>query len=113
VRFNGRMSTSAAPARPVIPVLYTYSEDTSPRDAVRPAHRAFLAGLLERGTLLASGPWSPAEGADDGALLVVTADDLDAATALLDEDPFRTVGVVAAREIREWVQVMGPWTPSA
>ena len=49
----------------------------------------------------------------DGALLVVAADDLDAATALLDEDPFRTVGVVVEREIREWVQVMGPWAPSA
>ncbi|GMA26072.1 hypothetical protein GCM10025864_38310 [Luteimicrobium album] len=43
----------------------------------------------------------------------MTADDLDVATALLDEDPFREVGVVARREIREWVQVMGPWAPSA
>lgn len=113
MRFNGRMTSPAAPGRPVFAVLYTYSDDVTTRDEVRPRHRAYLAELLERGLLLASGPWAGAEGKDDGALLVVTADDIDTAAALLDEDPFRQVGVVAGREIREWVQVMGPWAPSA
>ncbi|MFC8731304.1 YciI family protein [Luteimicrobium sp. NPDC057192] len=107
------MTTSTAPAQPVFAVLYTYTEDTVTRDEVRPSHRAFLADLLERGSLLASGPWAPAEGRDDGALLVVTAVDEAAAAALLDEDPFRQAGVVANRELRAWVQVMGPWAPQA
>lgn len=111
MRFNAAMSIPTAPAQPVFAVLYTYTQDTATRDEVRPAHRAFLADLLERGTLLASGPWAPAEGRDDGALLVVTAPDETAVAALLDEDPFRKAGVVAEREVRAWVQVMGPWAP--
>jgi uncharacterized protein YciI len=113
VRFNGAMSTPAAPAQPVFAVLYTYTEDTVTRDEVRPAHRAFLAGLLEQGTLLASGPWAPAEGQDDGALLVLAAADEATVAGILDEDPFRTAGLVARRELRAWVQVMGPWVSRA
>ncbi|MGC5166164.1 YciI family protein [Luteimicrobium sp. DT211] len=101
------------PAQPVFAVLYTYSDDTATRDDVRPAHRAFLADLLGRGVLLASGPWTPAEGRGDGALLVMTAADADAVAAVLDRDPFRTAGLVARRDVREWVQVMGPWAPTS
>ncbi|GMA26071.1 hypothetical protein GCM10025864_38300 [Luteimicrobium album] len=66
MRFNGRMSSPAAPARPVFAVLYTYTDDPTTRDEVRPAHRAYLAELLGRGILLASGPWAPAEGQGTG-----------------------------------------------
>jgi hypothetical protein len=107
------MTSSAAPARPVFAVLYTYTDDTATRDEIRPAHRAYLADLLEREILLASGPWTPAAGRADGALLVLTAADEEAVAAVLERDPFRRAGVVAERTVREWVQVLGPWTPRA
>lgn len=91
---------------PVFAVEYTYTADDARRDAVRPAHRAFLGDLHEAGVLLASGPF--ADG-DPGALLVVRAEDVDAAARALDPDPFAVAGLVAARRVRGWTQVFGPW----
>jgi len=33
-----------------------------------------------------------------------------AMTVLLDDDPFAREGLIAARVIRGWTQVYGPWT---
>lgn len=97
----------------VYAVQYTYDQRTSDRDAVRPAHRAFLADLLAAGTLLASGPFTGptagVEGEPDGALLVVRADSPDHAAAVLDADPFALSGLVADRSVRPWQPVFGPW----
>ena len=97
----------------VFAVLYTYDDRTQERDRVRPDHRAFLAGLHAAGTLLASGPFTGPtagrEGEPDGALLLVRADDADAAAALLDQDPFAEQGLVAQRAVRPWDVVFGPW----
>lgn len=101
----------------VFAVQYTYDQRTDERDRVRPAHRAFLADLLERGTLLASGPWvGPTDGVDaepDGALLLVRADDAAAAARVLDDDPFAVAGLVAERRVRAWDPVFGPWAATA
>lgn len=97
----------------VFAVEYTYDARTDLRDEVRPEHRRYLSGLHVAGSLLASGPYTaPAEGLSDqadGALLLVRADDADDVTRLLDEDPFHLHGVVAARTIRPWLPVFGPW----
>jgi len=90
-------------------VQYTYDGRTARRDEVRPAHRAFLAGLAEAGSLLASGPLAD-DGHAPGALLIVAADSDEQAASMLDDDPFVRDGLIAARVIREWVQVYGPWT---
>ena len=95
---------------PVFCVEYTYSADTARRDEVRPAHRAFLRELSDAGVLLASGPFT--EG-DPGGLLIVRADDADAAARILDPDPYAPAGVIAARRVRGWAQVFGPWVGGA
>ncbi|RYV50888.1 YciI family protein [Pengzhenrongella frigida] len=90
-------------------VQYTYDDRADRRDEVRPAHRAFLAGLYGTGALLASGPLADDDGAP-GALLIVAATSDQEAAELLDADPFAHDGLIAARVIRGWVQVYGPWT---
>jgi uncharacterized protein len=90
----------------VYAVHYTYDDRTSRRDEVRPEHRAYLAGRLDAGSLLASGPW--ADGAP-GALLLVSAGSADEVARLLDADPFHREGLVIGRTIREWTPVFGPW----
>ncbi len=68
-------------------------------------HRAYLRGLLEQGTLLASGPVDPRHG---GALLLRVPDDGAAAAldAIRDGDPFTKKGI-AQYELLPWVPVMG------
>ncbi|HEX6629524.1 MAG TPA: YciI family protein [Gemmatimonadaceae bacterium] len=69
------------------------------------AHRAYLGGLRERGTLLASGPLDPRSG---GALLLRVSDD-DAHAALdrvRDGDPYVQAGV-AQYELLPWKPTTG------
>ncbi len=91
---------------PTYAVQYTYDERADVRDAVRPAHRAYLAGLAATGLLRGSGPYV---GGAPGALLVFSAPDEDALQALLADDPFHLEGLIAATEVREWDVVLGPW----
>ena len=91
----------------VFAVQYAYDHRSSRRDEVRPEHRAYLGGLVDQGTLLASGPWSDG---DPGALLLVSADSVADVDRLLDADPFVREGLVADRTVREWTPVFGPWS---
>lgn len=87
-------------------VRYTYDDQADARDRFRPEHRAWLAGLVEAGTLLGSGPFTDAP----GALLVFRADSVDAVRDLLAQDPFAREGLVAATEVHAWDVVLGPWS---
>lgn len=106
---------------PTYAIEYTYDSRTDLQEEVRPAHRAYLQELLADGTLLASGPLrgQPVHDgpvahaaigtAPAGALLLVRAESVEGALGLLDEDPFRQAGVLAARTAREWDPVTGPF----
>lgn len=69
------------------------------------AHRTYLRGLKERGTLLASGPFEPRFG---GALLLRVPDEgSDAALlAVRDGDPF-VKAAVAQYEVLPWLPNIG------
>lgn len=84
-------------------VLYSYGPAEA-QAAHRPAHRRFLAGLLEQGRLLVSGPFT--DGSDQ-ALLILRAESEEEVAQLLDEDPMRTGGVVTERRIHRWNPVLG------
>jgi uncharacterized protein YciI len=75
-----------------------YSQDSTLVEAHRPAHRAYLTGLLDQGKLFASGPY--ADGS--GALIIYDADSPEAAEGLLKADPFHAAGVFLKWEMRPW-----------
>lgn len=86
-------------------VHYEYNATMSEELAAnRPAHRAFLKGLFGDGRLLASGPLGTI-----GALIVVVANDQEAALELLAHDPLLEHGVIETRTARQWNPVIGPW----
>ncbi|GAA4641837.1 YciI family protein [Gordonia humi] len=87
-------------------VEYTYAPEAAAiRDEHRPAHREYLGGLHEAGSLLYVGPFADGSGAG----LMIVADDEAQARRLLADDPFASVGAIAATTVREWTQVFGPF----
>ncbi|TNC21518.1 YciI family protein [Amycolatopsis alkalitolerans] len=91
-------------------VIYTYTDDTALREATRPAHREYLRGLAEEGSMLIAGAWAPGEA--PGGLLILRTEDKAGAQAIVDKDPYTSQGVVANAEIREWVPPLGPVAPA-
>jgi uncharacterized protein len=66
----------------------------------RPAHLAWLESL---GTVAkAAGPFLGSDGNPSGSLLIMAADDLDAAKLLAAEDPYAKAGLFASVDIRPW-----------
>jgi uncharacterized protein YciI len=86
-------------------VNYRYAVSPDEQAVIRPAHRAFLAEQLEKGTLLAAG----ALGNFVGALLIFKATDEAELAALLDNDPYDIAGFIGERVIEEWNPVFGPF----
>lgn len=82
------------------------------RKAARPAHVARLQKLLAEGRLLLAGPF-PAIDAEDpgpagysGSLIIAEFDDLDAAKAWADVDPYRQAGVYREVTVRPFRQTL-------
>ena len=82
--------------------IIEYSQDREKIAETRPVHRQYLAGLRERGQLVASGPFTD----DSGALIIYEADSKEAAEALLKGDPFHAAGVFVSWALRPWNPVI-------
>ena len=78
-----------------------YSQDKPRVEAARPAHRAYLASLVEKNQLFASGPFEDGP----GALIIYEADSLEAVEALMTADPFHAAGVFIRWTVRPWKMV--------
>lgn len=65
--------------------------------------------LAEQGKVAIAGPL--ADGS--GGVFLVEAADLDDLHAMIDQDPYYTEGVVAARTVRGFKPVLGSWLPQA
>lgn len=78
-----------------------YSQDKVLVDTHRPAHRAYLTGLVEQNKLFASGPTEDGY----GALIIYEADSPDAVEALMKADPFFAAGVFLKWTVRPWKMV--------
>lgn len=85
-------------------VHYTYVNDTELIARHRPDHRAFLSRLTDKG-LVAGGAYP--EAAPPSALLVVKAENAEAVSDLLADDPFRINNVLADVRIVHWTPVIG------
>jgi uncharacterized protein len=75
-----------------------YVDDQDAIAAIRPAHRAYLAGLLTEGKLAAAGPF--ANGA--GALFIYEADSAQVAEEFAAKDPYTIGGVIKEHTIEPW-----------
>ena len=81
--------------------IVRFNDATERRLETRPRHREYLAGLLERGKLVASGPFVD----DSGALIIYEAADEAEARDLIANDPYAEAGVVMSGELKEWNRV--------
>ncbi|HJC60768.1 MAG TPA: hypothetical protein H9755_10660 [Candidatus Dietzia intestinigallinarum] len=85
-------------------VTYRYeAAQTEGREANKPAHREWLAARVADGTIVTVGPFVDGS----GALLLVEADDDEAARSLVDGDPHCVKGFVSEITIRGWMPVYG------
>ncbi|MDB5312228.1 MAG: YciI-like protein [Gemmataceae bacterium] len=75
-----------------------YSQDKEKVEAARPAHRAYLTSLLQKGQLFASGPFEDGY----GALIVYEAESADAVEAIMKADPFHAAGIFIRWTVRPW-----------
>jgi uncharacterized protein YciI len=82
------------------------------RKAARPAHLARLDALQAEGRLKLAGPFPSIDAEDpgpagfDGSLIIAEFDDLDAARAWADTDPYAAAGVYASVEVRPFRQTL-------
>lgn len=82
------------------------------RLAARPAHLARLHALRDAGRLLLAGPFPAIDAEDPGAagfsgsLIVAEFDDLGAAQAWADADPYRAAGVYREVSVRPFRKVL-------
>jgi len=90
---------------PLWVIEYTYDERAHLRDQHRPAHRAYLGGLLDTGDMLAFGRYDDAEA--PGALLIARAESKEQAEDMVRRDPFVIQGLVPAHRIRRWAGQIG------
>jgi uncharacterized protein len=83
-------------------------EGLARRMATRPAHLAYLQDLGD--TVKCAGGLLNAEGTEPrGSLLIIEAEDLDAAKALAAGDPYAGADVFESVEIIPWRPALGPF----
>jgi uncharacterized protein YciI len=89
---------------PLFAVTYRYESDQAEeREANKPDHRRWLSGQVDAGAVRTVGPFLDGS----GALLVVEADDDEAARSLVNADPHCLQGLVPEVTVREWKPVFG------
>lgn len=87
-------------------VTYTYRpEQAGDRDTHRTAHRAYLGGLVEAGSMLSTG----AHVDGSGATLIARAGTAAEVEELLAQDPFVLQGL-ATWQVVEWNPVLGAFS---
>ena len=74
---------------------------------VRPAHLEYLKS--ESARIKVGGPLLNENEQPIGSLLIIEADDRNAAEAFADADPYRKEGVFERVEIRAWRSALGAW----
>lgn len=73
------------------------------RQANRPDHLDYLKGFTDQ--ILAAGPTLDEDGNPNGSVLIMEFDDLTAARAFADGDPYAKAGVFESTTIKAWKKV--------
>lgn len=82
--------------------IIEYIQDKTKIAEIRPTHRQYQTSLLQKGQLVAAGPFTD----DSGALIVYEAATKEDAEKLLQADPFCKNGVFVKYQLRPWNTVM-------
>ncbi|MBW0088033.1 hypothetical protein I4I73_00400 [Pseudonocardia sp. KRD-184] len=85
-------------------VVWRYTDDVALLDEVRPRHREYLGGMVERGVVRQAGPF----GDGSGGLLVYDVEDEHELATWIAEDPFTVSGVIVESRWWPWTPVVGP-----
>jgi uncharacterized protein YciI len=72
------------------------------RQNTRPKHLAYLGDLNDKGALKFAGPFLGEDGKSNGSLVMIEAEDREAAGNIAAGDPYAKAGLFAAVEIRAW-----------
>lgn len=83
---------------PLFIAKYLYDQPAEAREAARGPHRDYLRDLASKGSVIAAGPMADGE---NGFVLYRT-DSLEQANALLQNDPYLTLGGASSKGPREW-----------
>ena len=84
--------------------ILTYGYNDTPLRAERRSdHLAHLTRLEAAGSLVLAGPLADLS----GGIILLSAEDSDAAQALVDQDPYTQLDVTKDRELREWKVTVG------
>ncbi|MFD0205604.1 MULTISPECIES: YciI family protein [Saccharothrix] len=86
-------------------VELVFGDNRDERLAVRPAHREYVATLVERGVVLAAGPYAD----ETGALLVYEVADEAELREVLAADPYTPADVIKETRVHEWQTLLGAW----
>lgn len=87
-----------------MPQFVLYCVDSDRASELRPLHRpAHLEYIRGSGRVRLAGPMSDEAGKTIGSLLIIEADDISAACAFSEADPFRQLGVYEKVEINPFV----------
>ena len=87
-----------------MPQFVLYCVDSDRGAELRPQHRpSHLEYIRGSGMVRLAGPMSDAAGKTIGSLLIVEAEDMAAAQAFSEGDPFRKLGVYQSVEINPFV----------
>jgi len=83
-------------------LTYGYN-DTPLRSERRPDHMEHLAKLKADGSLVLAGPLADLS----GGIIVFAADDIEAARAVVEQDPYTQLDVTTDRVLQEWKITVG------
>jgi hypothetical protein len=87
-------------------ICFDNNNSTALRAEVRPKHLAYIEAHKPRVKL--AGPFLSDDGAAMiGSLLIVEADDLEAAWDFANEDPYAKAGLFAEIDVKPWRWVVG------
>lgn len=101
----------------IFAVQYSYVDDDELMTSLQPQHREWLqanpglklAGRFQPGSEVNTGGHRSDAEATPGALIIIDAQDLGAAVAWCDQDPYWGGGYIAQRIVRTWEPPLGPW----
>lgn len=84
---------------------FSYLDRPADLDRVRPERLTWFRRITEEGRLLASGQLPDAEVMS--GLLIMTAQDVREAEAILDDDPYARAGLMRTRSVQAWNPTVG------